>query len=113
MFKLNKHRRFNYTPRYFKGKEGIPTSFESKFSKYRDTYNSIDIGQKWKDERHKMRNRKNRGVNMTLILVIVFLILVFCNSAGLLLLLNLDFFALMFLVLASGFSKFSSFKVLK
>ena len=39
MFKLNKHRRFNYTPRYFKGKEGIPTSFESKFSKYRDTYN--------------------------------------------------------------------------
>jgi hypothetical protein len=66
LFKLNKHRRFNYTPRFFKGKEGIPTSFESKFSKYRDTYNSIDIGQKWKDERHKMR-----------ILVIVFLILVF------------------------------------
>ena len=32
MFKLNKHRRFNYTPRFFKGKDGIPTSFESKFS---------------------------------------------------------------------------------
>tara|TARA_B100001027_G_scaffold213329_1_gene183866 strand:+ start:1336 stop:1545 length:210 start_codon:yes stop_codon:yes gene_type:complete len=55
----------------------MSTSFGSKFSKYRDTHNSTDIGQKWKDERHKMRNRKNRGVNMTLILVIVFLILVF------------------------------------
>ena len=57
MFKLNKHRRFNYTPRYFKGKEGIPNSFESKFSKYRDTYNSIDIGQKCH------RNRAKRSEN--------------------------------------------------
>ena len=58
MFKLNKHRRFNYTPRYFKGKEGIPTSFESKFSKYRDTYNSIDIGLN-EDE---INNLKKEGV---------------------------------------------------
>ncbi|MBT3282004.1 MAG: hypothetical protein HOC22_03450 [Cryomorphaceae bacterium] len=77
MFKLNKNRRFNYTPRFFKGKEDIPINFESKFSKYRDTYNSIDMGMNWSDQRDKMRNKRNRGINMTLILIVVFLILVF------------------------------------
>tara|TARA_Y100000385_G_scaffold247940_1_gene268354 strand:- start:248 stop:523 length:276 start_codon:yes stop_codon:yes gene_type:complete len=77
LFKLNKNRRFNYTPRFFKGKEDIPINFESKFSKYRDTYNSIDMGMNWSDQRDKMRNKRNRGINMTLILIVVFLILVF------------------------------------
>ena len=77
MFNLNKNRRFNYTPRFFKGKEDIPINFESKFSKYRDTYNSIDMGMNWSDQRDKMRNKRNRGINMTLILIVVFLILVF------------------------------------
>ena len=77
MFKLNKNRRFNYTPRFFKGKEDIPINFESKFSKYRDTYNSIDMGMNWSDQRDKMRNKRIRGINMTLILIVVFLILVF------------------------------------
>ena len=76
-FKLNKNRRFNYTPRFYKGKEEIPSNFESKFTKYRDVYNSNDIGKLWSDQRSKMRNRKNRGINMTLILIILFLILVF------------------------------------
>jgi len=77
LFNLNKNRRFNYTPRFFKGKEDIPINFESKFSKYRDTYNSIDMGMNWSDQRDKMRNKRNRGINMTLILIVVFLILVF------------------------------------
>ena len=77
MFKLNKNRRFNYTPRFFKGKEDVSTNFESKFSKYRDSYNSIDMGMNWSDQRDKMRNTRNRGINLTLILTVVFLILVF------------------------------------
>ncbi|MAV21880.1 MAG: hypothetical protein ACJ0OX_01315 [Candidatus Marisimplicoccus sp.] len=77
MFKLNKNRRFNYTPRFFKGKEDVSTNFESKFSKYRDSYNSIDMGMNWSDQRDKMRNTRNRGINLTLILIVVFLILVF------------------------------------
>ena len=52
-------------------------NFESRISKYRDQYNSIDMGMNWSDQRDRMRNRRNRGVNLTLIPVIVFLILVF------------------------------------
>lgn len=77
MFKLNKNRRFNYTPRFFKGKEDSSFNFESKISKYRDQYNSIDMGMNWNNQRDKMRNRRNRGINLTLLLIIVFLILVF------------------------------------
>ena len=77
MFNLNKNRRFNYTPRFFRGKEDVSINFESKISKSRDQYNSIDMGMNWSDQRHKKRNTGNRGVNLTLILTVIFLILVF------------------------------------
>tara|TARA_E500000075_G_C6873755_1_gene260962 strand:+ start:309 stop:584 length:276 start_codon:yes stop_codon:yes gene_type:complete len=77
LLKLNKNRRFNYTPRFYKGKEDISMNFESRISKYRDQYNSIDMGMNWSDQRDKMRNTRNRGINLTLILIVVFLILVF------------------------------------
>ncbi|MBT3645641.1 MAG: hypothetical protein HOD76_00700 [Cryomorphaceae bacterium] len=77
MFNLKKNRRFNYTPRFFRGKEDISINFESKISKSRDQYNSIDMGMNWSDQRHKKRNTGNRGVNLTLILTVIFLILVF------------------------------------
>ena len=77
MFNLNKNRRFNYTPRFFRGKEDISINFESKISNSRDQYNSIDMGMNWSNERDKKRNTGNRGVNLTLILIVVFLILVF------------------------------------
>ena len=76
MFNLKKNRRFNYTPRFFRGKEDISINFESKISKSRDQYNSIDMGMNWSDQRHKKRNTGNRGVNLTLILTVIFLILV-------------------------------------
>ena len=79
MFNLNKNRRFNYTPRFFRGKEDVSINFESKISKSRDQYNSIDMGMNWSDQRDKMRNTRNRGINLTLILIVVFLILVFLN----------------------------------
>jgi hypothetical protein len=77
LFNLKKNRRFNYTPRFFRGKEDISINFESKISKSRDQYNSIDMGMNWSDQRHKKRNTGNRGVNLTLILTVIFLILVF------------------------------------
>ena len=77
MFNLKKNRRFNYTPRFFRGKEDTSINFESKISKSRDQYNSIDMGMNWSDQRHKKRNTGNRGVNLTLILTVIFLILVF------------------------------------
>ena len=71
LFKLRKNRRYNYTPRYYQGKEeGNLYEFDSKFSKYRDTYNRNDFGQQWKETRMQMRTRKNRSVSLQLLLII-------------------------------------------
>ena len=78
IFKLKKNRRFNYTPRYFKGKDqGNLYDFDSKFSKYRDTYNKNDLGHQWKEARLKMRIRSNRGLSVRLFIIISFLLLIF------------------------------------
>lgn len=80
LLKLRKNRRYNYTPRYYSGKEGgNPYDFDSKFSKYRDTYNQNDFGQQWQEARMKMRTRRNRGVSSRLVLIILILTLVFVH----------------------------------
>ena len=74
LFKLRKNRRYNYTPRYYKGKEeGNPYEFNSKFSKYRDIYNTNDMGQQWKEARMQMRTRKNRSLSLRLLSIILVL----------------------------------------
>ena len=76
VFKLRKNRRYNYTPRYYKGKEeGNIYDFYSKFAKYRDTFNSNDFGNQWQEARLQMRNRKNRSVSLRLLLIILALVL--------------------------------------
>ena len=78
LFKLKKNRRFNYTPRYFKGKDqGNIYDFDSKFSKYRDTSNKNDLGHQWKESRLKMRIRSNRGLSFRLLIIISVLLLTF------------------------------------
>ena len=78
IFKLKKNRRFNYTPRYFKGKDqGNLYDFDSKFSKYRDTFNKNDLGYQWKEARLKMRIRSNRGLSLRLLIIISALLLTF------------------------------------
>ena len=77
LFKLKKNKRYNYTPRYYKGKEkGNIYDFDSKFSKYREIYNKNDFGQQWKEVRIQMRNRKNKSFSLRLLLIILSLILV-------------------------------------
>ena len=77
LFKLKKNRRYNYTPRYYKGKEeGNLYEFDSKFAKYRDTYNSNDFGHQWKEARFQMRTRKNRSITLRLLLIISVLVFV-------------------------------------
>jgi len=77
LFKLRKNRRYNYTPRYYKGKdEGNLYEFDSKFSKYRDTYNSNDFGQQWKEMRLLMRTKKNRSISLRLLLIILGLVFI-------------------------------------
>ena len=78
LFKLKKNRRYNYTPRYYSGKEGENLyDFDSKFSKYRDAYNQNDFGQQWQEARLKMRTRNNRGISTRLVIIILILVLAF------------------------------------
>ncbi len=76
--KLRKNRRYNYTPRYYKGKDvGNPYDFDSKFAKYRDTYNSNDFGQQWQEAREKMRHRGNRVMSATFLIILLLVVLIF------------------------------------
>lgn len=75
IFKLRKNRRYNYTPRYYQGKDaGNPYDFDSKFTKYRETFNKNDFGQQWNEARKQMRTRKNRSVSLRLLLIILALV---------------------------------------
>ena len=58
LFKLPKNKRFNYTPRYYEGKE------EGNFT------------EEWRSIRSESRNRKNAGVNKTFWIVLLVLILI-------------------------------------
>ena len=74
LFKLKKNKRYNYTPRYYKGKsEGNLYDFDSKFSKYRETFNENDFGKHWQEVRLQMRAKKNRGLSSRLVLIILVL----------------------------------------
>lgn len=78
LFKLNKNRRYNYTPRYYEGKEiENPYDFDSKFSKYRDTYNANDYGKQWQEARMESRHRGNRSFSPLLLGIIAILSLIF------------------------------------
>lgn len=76
--KRRTNRRYNYTPRYYKGKsEGNIYDFENRISKYRDATNSIDFGAQWKEDRKSSRNRGNREINKRVIYIAVVLIFIF------------------------------------
>ncbi len=76
LFKQKQNKRFNYTPRYFKGKNtGNPYAFDSVFSKYRETPNSTDFGAHWKEARQGSRHRGNRSFSIRLFLIIGILVL--------------------------------------
>lgn len=78
LFKLNKNKRYNYTPRYYDGKEiENPYDFDSKFAKYRDTFNANDFGKKWQEARLESRTRSNRSVSPLLLVIIAVLTLIF------------------------------------
>jgi hypothetical protein len=76
--KLPSNKKFNYTPRYFKGKEvHNPFDFESKFIRDRETISYNDLRGHWSDARKNSRNRGNRSINRRLIIIISVLVLIF------------------------------------
>ena len=78
LFKLRKNKRYNYTPRYYKGKESVNIyDFVSKFSKYKEIYNKNDFGSSWNQVRLEKRSRNNRSITPRLLIIILFLIFCF------------------------------------
>lgn len=76
-FKRRHNKRYNYTPRYYKGKEDDhPFEFDSKFHKYQEMSNIIDFGAQWKEDRSNSRNRKNRSINRRLVFIALILVLI-------------------------------------
>ena len=77
LFKLSRNKRYNYTPRYYEGKQiENPYDFDSKFVKYRETYNANDFGKKWQEARALSRNRANRSFSPRLAIIIAVLCLI-------------------------------------
>jgi len=71
---LPKNKRFNYTPRYYKGKEDVDSqSFPTKFDAYSETLNKNDFSGQWHEERLNSRNRNNSGFNSTIYVIILIL----------------------------------------
>jgi hypothetical protein len=77
-FKLRKNTRYNYTPRYYNGKdEGNIYDFDSRFAKFKNTPNQINFGSHWAEAREQSRNRGNRSLNKRVILIAAILIFLF------------------------------------
>ncbi|MFL1896878.1 hypothetical protein ACJRPK_14325 [Aquimarina sp. 2-A2] len=78
ILKKKVNRRFNYTPRYYKGKSsGNIYSFENRITKYRETTNDIDFGAHWAEMRKASRTRGNREINKRVIYIAMVLIFIF------------------------------------
>ena len=84
--RLPRNKRFNYTPRYYKGKEDINESkYSTKFDAYADTYNKNDFSGQWHDSRISGRTRNNSGFNRTILVligIVAILILLFLVIIG-------------------------------
>ncbi|MFT7072444.1 hypothetical protein [Patiriisocius sp. Uisw_017] len=75
---LKTNNRFNYTPRYYKGKEAAEEhKHPTKFDAYSDTYNDNDYSGHWQNARTATRNRNNGEFNKTVLVIIAILILIF------------------------------------
>lgn len=75
-FFLKKNKKYNYTPRHYNGKEvGNVYELGSRIRKYHDTPNTNHYTEQWKELRMQSRNRGNREINKTLIIVLIVLVL--------------------------------------
>lgn len=74
LFSLQKNKRYNYTPRYYEGKDAM-NAFEmgSKIRRDRETQTNHFTVQ-WQDIRKESRNRKNMAISKTFLIVLVILI---------------------------------------
>ena len=76
LFQLQKNKRFNYTPRYYEGKEES-NAFEmgSRIRRDRETV-SNHFTEQWRSIRSESRNKKKAGANKTFWIVFAILLLI-------------------------------------
>lgn len=75
---LPKNKRFNYTPRYYDGKEDVNASqYSTKFDAYAESYNKNDLSGQWHENRINNRSRNNAGFNRTILVLIGIFVLIF------------------------------------
>lgn len=78
LLKLRKNKRFNYTPRYYKGKEDRNVyEIDSSYTKHRSGLNANDFGGHWKQARESSRHRGNKEISLRLVIIIAILTLIF------------------------------------
>jgi len=76
--RLKTNKRFNYTPRYYQGKENAdPSQFNTKLDMYYETYNKNDFSNQWRQERLDKRNRGNFELNKTVLIIVAVLVFLF------------------------------------
>ncbi len=76
--RLPRNKRFNYTPRYYNGKEDTDElKYATKFDAYAENYNKNDFSGHWYESRINSRNRGNSGLNKTIIILVLLFVLIF------------------------------------
>ena len=77
--KLKTNNRFNYTPRYYDGKEDVDeTKYMTKIDAYTESYNKNDFGSHWKDARKSSRTRGGSiQFNSTILIIVAILVFIF------------------------------------
>lgn len=78
LFKLQKNKQFNYTPRYYEGKSvENPFDFDSTIRRDRELMSYNDFRGQWREARDASRNRKNKSFNTRVVVIALILLLVF------------------------------------
>ena len=77
-FKLNRNRKFNYIPRYFKEKnESTDYSIDSRIRSSRENLITNNRSSFWNQERIKNRKKENLSFNKVFIITLFLLFFIF------------------------------------
>jgi len=79
IFKLRKNKRFDYTPRYYKGKEeGKPFEIKHKFDDYRRTIGSTGgLKTRFNSAMEDFKGNPDKAANRRILYIIVVLLVIF------------------------------------
>ncbi len=74
--KLKGNKRFNYTPRYYQGKDDANAKeYKTKMDMYYEEFNKNDFGNRWREARAQQRTRSNVEFNRTIWIIVAVLVL--------------------------------------